>query len=411
MSTNRSIPAHRLAKRRLVLKDAQGRPLQNRNIHAELTKHKFLFGCGAFETLPLMDPATPESERKLLQTYWDAWRELFNYGTLPFYWGRYEPTEGHPDDVRMHRAAEMMVREGVTAKGHPLCWHTACAKWLLPKSNDEVLHLLLERVTREVTGFKGTVDIWDGVNEMVIMPVFEKEDNAITRLCQKMGRVPLAKAVFDTARQANLDAKLLLNDFVTTDDYLHVIEDCLAGGVGIDIIGIQSHQHQGPWGLEKLQRVVERFEKIGLPLHFTENTFISGELMPPDIVDLNDFQVTQWPSTPKGEDDQARWVLEMADFLFARPSVHAFTSWDLVDDCWLHAPAGLLRVDGSRKPAYEALKQRVWQDWATRADLHTDENGVVELEGVKGDYALTCEGGKVAFTLDCAEGDLALTVQ
>ena len=27
----------------------------------------------------------------------DSWLEIFNYGTLPFYWGTYEPEEGKPD--------------------------------------------------------------------------------------------------------------------------------------------------------------------------------------------------------------------------------------------------------------------------------------------------------------------------
>ena len=47
-------------------------------------------------------------------------------------------------------------------------------------------------------------------------------------------------------------------------------------GVRIDVIGIQSHMHQGYWGREKTLAVLERFERFHLPIHFTENTLLSG---------------------------------------------------------------------------------------------------------------------------------------
>jgi hypothetical protein len=34
---------------------------------------------------------------------------------------------------------------------------------------------------------------------------------------------------------------------------------------------------------------------------FTETTLVSGRLMPPEIVDLNDYQVEKWPTTPEEE--------------------------------------------------------------------------------------------------------------
>ena len=51
-------------------------------------------------------------------------------------------------------------------------------------------------------------------------------------------------------------------------------------------------------GLEKLGVILKRFEKFGLPLHFTENTLVSGHIMPPDIVDLNDYQIPEWHTAP-----------------------------------------------------------------------------------------------------------------
>jgi hypothetical protein len=73
--------------------------------------------------------------------------------------------------------------------------------------------------------------------------------------------------------------------------------------------------------------------------------------MPPEIVDWNDGQVTEWPTTSDGEARQAREVLKHYRTLVAHPLVEGIAGWDFADDRWLHAPAGLIRSDATGKPA------------------------------------------------------------
>lgn len=89
----------------------------------------------------------------------DSWLELFNYGTLPFYWGRYEPSEGNTSQEQLMKTARFLKEKNVKVKGHPLCWHTACADWLMQYDNETILRKQLERIDREVTGPDGGVDI------------------------------------------------------------------------------------------------------------------------------------------------------------------------------------------------------------------------------------------------------------
>lgn len=402
--------AHRKSACMLTLLDQQGNPMPGRKVHARLTKHEFKFGCNIFWASGMFDPKLPPERREHLQRMWDSWSALFNFGTLPFYQGQYEPKEGVTREASILKTAKFLDEHGVALKGHPLCWHTVSAKWLMEKSDEEVLENQLYRIRREVGAFKDYIHMWDVINEVVIMPIFTAEENAITRLCAKIGRAAMVKAVFDMARQTDPNATLLLNDFNTSEKYKELITDCLEAGVDIDVIGIQSHQHQGFWGLEKLHEVLARFESFGKPMHFTENTFVSGDLMPPHIVDLNDWKVPEWPTTPEGEERQARDFLAMIDELFAHPQVEAFTNWDFCDGAWLGAPAGLVRLDGSHKPSYDAMKQRIWQDWCTDVTLMTDEKGQCILEGFRGEYQLSVDGCEAAFTLgkDTAQQQIQL---
>ncbi|MDR0948728.1 MAG: endo-1,4-beta-xylanase, partial [Lachnospiraceae bacterium] len=284
-------------------------------------------------------------------------------------------------------------------KGHPLCWHTACVNWLMNYSNEEIIKKQVARINRDVGYFAGTIDMWDVINEVVIMPIFDKYDNAITRICKELGRVRTVKTMFDAARATNPDAKLLINDFNLSTNYQILIDGCLNSGVEIDEIGLQTHMHQGYMGKDRLMEILERFEVFGKPLHFTEITLTSGHIMPPEIDDLNDYKIDSWPSTPEFEDRQAKEFVEMYEILFAHPLVRTAYSWNFVDGGWLGAPAGILRADGSAKPVYDALYDLIRKQWWTDTEVVTDENGEATVEGFRGDYKLTCMG---------AETDLAL---
>ena len=390
---------HRQAAAKLQVLNPDGTPAAGRTVRIDQVSHQFLFGCGAFDAVELM--RTQDGQKhSFLQERMDKWLKLFNYGTLPFYWGRYEPVEGKTVFPETMAAARWLREKGVQVKGHPLCWHTACAPWLMQYSNEEILRRQLERIRRDVGAFRGIIGLWDVINEVVIMPVFDKYDNAITRICKELGRVPLVKEVFAAAKETDPDAVLLINDFNTSKAYEHLIEDLLEAGVPISAIGIQSHQHQGYWGLEKLNDVLERYSRFNLPIHFTENTLISGEIMPAHIVDLNDWQVDEWPSTPEGEDRQAREISEMYTVLFSHPLVEAITTWDFNDGCWLKAPSGFVHQDNSEKPSYHALNGLIHGDWETHETLTADGEGFISFSGFKGNYTAQADAGKAEFTLD-----------
>ncbi len=408
---NTEIRKNRMADATITMLKADKKPLVNQEVAITQIRHKFLFGTAAFDLIPLSNGDYDGEKKEQAEQRAEKLTALFNAATLPFYWEKFEPQRGKPLTKQLKNAAQWCIEHHLLVKGHPLCWHTLTAGWLLSMTNPEVLQAQAARIKRDVSNFRGLIDMWDVVNEAVIMPIFDKDDNGITRLGKEMGRIDIIKAMFDAARAENRSATLLLNDFDISPAYDILVEGCLKAGIKIDIIGIQSHMHQGYWGVEKTLKVLDQFARFNLPIHFTETTLVSGHLMPPEIVDLNDYQVSEWTTTPQGEDRQAQEVLQHYQTLFAHPLVEGVTWWDLSDGGWLNAPAGLIRKDGSTKPAYEALLKLVKDEWwSAPTKLATDSNGKIRFSGFLGEYELVYSGIYKSFSLT-KENATAISVE
>ncbi|TFC58316.1 1,4-beta-xylanase [Cryobacterium sp. TMT2-15-1] len=382
-----SAPAHRLCTTVVTVTDASGEVLPNTEVVVAQLDHAFGFGNIGFDFLGLANGEPDEIGTESLAT---LYADVFNTATLPFYWGRFEPTRGAPDTARLQQAARWFRGRGVKLKGHPLVWHTVQPDWLLGLPVDEVERLQRERIRRDVADFEGLVDTWDAINEAVIMPVFENGDNGITPLARARGRIPMIRLAFEEARAVNPRATLLLNDFDLSSAFECLIEGVLESGVEIDALGLQTHMHQGYWGEDAMLGMVDRFARYGLPLHLTESSLVSGDLMPADIVDLNDYRVSEWPSTPEGEARQADDLERHYRSLMAHPSVEAVTYWGITDaGAWLGAPIGLVRADGTPKPSYDALRGLVKGEWwLAPTTALTDARGRVSVEGFAGEYQL-----------------------
>jgi endo-1,4-beta-xylanase len=194
----------------VVVLGADGSPLADTDVVVEQTAHAFGFGNIGFDFLPLVGGPAPEGVEDVeafgtassidLDTLADAWLGLFNQVTLPFYWGRYEPRRGEPDRERLRRTAQWFADRGVTVKGHPLLWHTITPSWLAGLPLDEVEQLQRERSRGLTAEFAGLIDVWDAINEAVIMPVFENGANRITDLARASSNASCPRATAAASR-------------------------------------------------------------------------------------------------------------------------------------------------------------------------------------------------------------------
>ncbi|MBI5387166.1 MAG: endo-1,4-beta-xylanase [Verrucomicrobia bacterium] len=377
------IEKHRKGDGVIVVRGADGQPLPNVAVKIEQTRHDFLFGCNFFGFGRQRDPQLEDEYRR-------RFTALLNYATLPFYWASYEPRRGQPDYDRSERAAAWCREHSVSVKGHPLVWdHPASNPRWLPDDLEEVGRLSRARVTEIVARFKGRIDLWDVVNEGVHLGQANKEQR-MGKWAATLGATKYVAEHLKLARAANPQATLLVNDYRLDPPYVRLLESLREDGRWLfDVIGLQSHMHGGGWPLGTVWSHCETFGKLGLPLHYTETTIVSGPRTGPG---------ENWgPTTPELETKQADYVTKFYRTLFAHPAVQAITWWDFSDSgAWQRAAAGLVRKDMSPKPAYEQLHLLVKGDWWTKTQGRTNERGELAVRAFYGNHRLTAElpGGR-----------------
>jgi len=374
------IRKHRYGEGLLTVQGRDGKPVAGARVRLEQTRHEFLFGSNFFRFDRL-----PDAE--LQARYNEQFAGLLNYATLGFYWPAYEPRRGEPSHAYAEKAADWCAGHGIVCKGHPLVWDFADPRWL-PRDFEQIRRLSHERVTDCIRRFAGKIDRWDVVNEPTHLGRF---GTRLGEWAQSLGAVPYVRQHLETARAAGPNAILLVNDYRVDMPFYRILDQLREGGkLLFDAVGIQSHMHQGVWPLARVWDVCDTYAKLGVPLHFTETTIVSGAFLGRDPKRggraLGNDEL--WgESTSELEERQAQQVRNFYTALFAHPAVHAVTWWDFSDyRAWKNAPAGLLRKDMSPKPAWEALRKLIKEDWASKLDGHTDDRGRVPARLSYGQY-------------------------
>jgi len=373
------------AELRLVTPDRRGLK-KGACVKIEQTRHSFLFGCNLF----MLNKCRTAAENVV---YEKEFSDLFNYATLPFYWWQYEREAGHPNYEDTDRSVAWCSAHHVTMKGHPLAWNEGQPAWL-PSDLADVTRLQMQRITDIVRRFKGEIDLWDVVNEATEFDRVSTRQGGptLTAAIRRTGVEDYLRTAFLCARAANPQATLVINDYITSQDYQQKVLSRLVDDSGhplFDVIGIQCHQHRQPWSAAKTWEICERFAVSGKPLHFTEATILSGQLGYELKKESPQFD---WASTAEGEQRQEKAVVEFYTTLFSHPVVEAITWWDFSDQgAWQGAPAGLVRADMTPKPAYIALMKLIKGQWWTRTQASVARNATARFHGFYGEYKVTAE--------------------
>jgi GH35 family endo-1,4-beta-xylanase len=373
-----SIDRHRKSDLVVVALDESGKPAGDVKVKVEQLRHDFLFGCNFF-MFGRTGNATDDD------TYRQRFAAVMNYCTLGFYWGNYEAEKARPRYEYTDQVVEWTMKQGIACKGHPLVWdHPAGSPRWLPEDKEEIDRLSKARVKEIVGRFRGRIDIWDVVNEATHLPDKVNQTRMAGYAAAK-GPVAYVREHLEVARAANPKATLVVNDYRTDPPYFRLLEELLAGGQRLfDVVGIQSHMHGGLWAAKRISEVCDQYAGLGLPLHFTETTLVSGPRR---------GRGENWGETaPELEVKQAEDTEKFYTLLFAHPAVRGLTWWDFSDrGAWQRAAAGWLRKDMSPKPVYERMLGLIKGKWWTKAEGTTNAGGEYRGRGFCGTYAASAE--------------------
>ncbi len=375
----------------IEIKDAQGRPLDNLSVRIEQQTHHFTFGSIIFE-LTHEDFLTPEQTAG----YKEKFANLFNLAVFPFYWEGYEANPGHPTWQKTEELIEWCLSEGIRPKGHPLAWtHPAgTPPWFYDLPADLRTGLLKSRIVRNVHGYKGSIDIWDVVNEAVNTIPWEKALKEPKRKNNKRysgNRYSIeviadwVAPCYEWARASNKDAELILNDYGQIADprnrkrFYDLVKTLQTRDTPLDGIGLQAHEPRLEWySPEDVWETFELYKELDLPIHITEfHPHSAGAKI------KGGFKKGNWT-----QETQAAYGEQMFTLAFGHPSVASISWWDFTENDSYIKGSALLNKDLSPKPAYVTLDRLINHEWKTREQIQTNTEGHVSFRGFYGDYSV-----------------------
>nr|BFE61924.1 hypothetical protein GCM10020063_064500 [Dactylosporangium thailandense] len=187
-------------------------------------------------------------------------------------WDSTEPTQNSFSFTKGDAVITFAQAHNMKVRGHTLLWHNQLPGWVSQLPAAQVQAAMENHITQVAAHYKGKVFAWDVVNEP-----FNDDGTfrSTSPFYTAMGSDYIADA-FRTARAADPDAKLYINDYNTdgqgakADAMYNLVKTLKAQGVPIDGVGFQAHlaiQYGFP---TNMQANLQRFADLGVDVAITE---------------------------------------------------------------------------------------------------------------------------------------------
>jgi endo-1,4-beta-xylanase len=185
-------------------------------------------------------------------------------------WQYTEPSQNQFTFTQADTVVDLARGNGQVVRGHTLVWHNQLPGWVANVAGDQLLGVMRNHITAEVTHFRDRVVHWDVVNEAF-------EENGTRRQTvfqQKIGDSYIAEA-FRAARAADPTVKLYYNDYnidgigAKSDAVYAMVRSFKQQGVPIDGVGLQAHLILGQVPAT-MQQNIQRFADLGVDVAITE---------------------------------------------------------------------------------------------------------------------------------------------
>jgi len=283
------------------------------------------------------------------------------------------------------------------------CWADAYAlvdeheiAAMAPTFAKEMHRLFRKRVFDVAGAFGNLVDSWDVVNESSVdWAQYRKSRTGLPVWKSTYGLMPgdyPLHALLDADEAFPARAKLAINDYNISSNFLAQVKDLGSEGARMDIVGCQMHIFdtnlcsrlaQGETNVrwvgtpDAIRTRLDMMAETGRPLHVSEVTIAAP-----------------------GTDETSRMIQAVLTrniyrAWFSHPKTMGITWWNTVDGGGVKGEplvSGLFTPEMKRKPAYDALDQLINHEWRTKTSVRT-KGGIASFRGFRGKYLLswTCQ--------------------
>lgn len=360
----------------LQIIDSKGNPVKG-IAEVRLLKHQFGWGtCLSFSNSPMEE------------TYKKAALKHFNCGVFEnaFKWEEYESDEGKPNYADIDKYLKWGEKNDFPIRGHTLIWGTENYgydhHWSRLKDDGFLRKSIYERITRDLTRYKGRIREYDVWNE----PIHEPS------LFSRLG-ADILDSAFIWAHKTDPDAKLYINEYsiISGGDakvYRDMINDLIGRGIPVQGIGVQGH-----------------FSSRIEPLEIASKLYYMGQTGLPIKITEFDMDAT---GLGLSEKDVAADYAKMMRTAFSHPSVEGFLFWGFWDGRHWRSGAGIYDQDFKPKAAADSVYNLIHKIWTTSEILKTDSSGKCEFRGFSGKYEIKFKsekGKKKTFIVDLSGKD------
>ena len=419
-----NIPLIRQTTNKIQLLKANGKPLSNTVVQFQQINSDFPFGDNNVGIRRHYEHGTLNSGDA--NNVFHLVKEVFNTLNCTCYWAEahwnnlvhVEEEQGKRQLGSFDHSVSWAMAQGMKVKGHPLFWTVpkAIPTWLSKYDYATQWKYVETHVRSMVAAYRGRVNTWDVVNEMLWEPALQNLNN---RKWPHIEPIPVIAdyvgQVITWAREEDPGATLLINeygveaqvmnDIIGTDGkpvtaasqlqrYIALIKELKMRGQAPNAVGLQCHS--GPWLYPADQMAFfDQMSEGGLPLHVTEFWAMPDHLKKEGtmlVADDGTFKTIEKKSKKAGktysqeeiDNMQAEYAANFLTCAFGHPSVHAFFWWGLLKDA-VYWNLG----NYTKKPYYEAIKKLITEDWRTPLTrIETNADGVANISGFTGKYLL-----------------------